>query len=245
MLRQATGIPLYLIAMAGLVFAALKRPTSSLLLAGFLPYFVLLTLTSWVVVRYTLPLLPILAIAAALFVVRMYQALPGWRAGIIAIVVAGMGWTLMSDIAYTRMESRENVRDVVSRWIKDNIDSTECILTVRTYLEDVFFNPVIPSGFCNVIFSLRGKNSPQELFDDRRFRYLVLHADLYRSMERLGVAHPYPSHSQFYETLSTSGYRIINTFQSLPTLLSIDFSSSFSSNDYLIVNPEIRIYRRE
>lgn len=244
MLRQALGYPLYVLSAIGVVLAIVKRSKADLvILAAAVPYFVLTTFTSWVVVRYTLPLLPLFAILAARATVYFAQIVPRYRLVTHSVFSAALVVTLLADYAYLKVAADKNVRDIATQWIKENVPRGSSILIVRTYLEDEFFNPVVPNGYDGVIFPLDDRSDSRLLFWDNRFDFLVLHEVLYRNMERLGERHPYKHMWQFYQSLLESRYKAVTAFKQPTEVLGMDFSSWFTSEDYLIVNPGIRIYR--
>lgn len=244
MLRQALGYALYALVLLGVLYALFRRTAADwLLLAAIVPYFVLTSFTSWVVVRYTLPLVPLLAILAARVAhlglsSRLLHRIAGYA--MISLVV---GWTLLGDAAYLRLQADKNVRDLATEWIGQHVPRGSSIVAVKTYLEDDFFNPVIPRGYASHAFFLVEQADGARLFRGQRYDYLILHEYLYKNMERLGSRHPSAQAQAFYQALLQSRYRPIKEFKQRATIFGIDFSGSFSSNDYTLVNPGIRIYQ--
>lgn len=246
MLHQALGYAIYFLAAMGMILALFRRSGAELMiLATVVSYFVLMTLATWIVVRYTLPLLPLFALLAAGFVFYMADRFLRYRLSIYISVLLAVVWTLLSDIAYLRIEAGRDVRDLASEWISENVPEGSSILTVRTYREDYYFNPVVPEKLEHTIYYLVQGNDSQSLFRDYRFDYVILHEYIYKSMERLGKGHPLEQYRQFHEVLIKSPYRVISELKNPVRILGLDFSTSFASNDYTIVNPGIRIYRRE
>lgn len=254
MLHQALGYPLYFMAAAGIGLAAIKRSREDLLLAAAgLPYFVAVVLTSWVVVRYTVPLLPVLVILAARFTFLARNKFHRRRVALDAVVLAAAIWTLAADIAYLRIAAGPDIRDVTSEWIKENISRSAGVLTVKTYVEDDFFNPIIPVEHTKGIFFLYSRNDSagldqenvNSILNDSRIGYVVLNEYLYKSMERLGGRHPLLQHRVFYRALMAGRYRLIKEFKHPVTLAGLNFSDFFSSHDYTMVNPGIRIYSKK
>lgn len=243
MLHQALGYGLYAIAALGFIYALFKRTAPDrLLLAAIIPYFLLISFTSWVVVRYALPLLPLLVILAAramhvILTMRRFQVAGS------AVVALIIGWTLLADAAYLRLEAGKNVRELAAEWIEQNVPRGSSVATVRTYVEDKFFNPVLPPHYIYHAFLLYELSDSTPLIWTRKYDYLVLHENFYKNMERLGPRHPSPHIQAFHESLKNSRYRLIKEFKQPATLFGIDFSDSFSSNDYTIVNPGIRVYQ--
>jgi len=246
MLHQALGYTLYALAALGLFYAAVKRTTADwLLFVMIVPYLAMTSFTSWVVVRYTLPLVPLLTILAARVTVECLRSSYVVRALSYTVLATAIGWTLCADIAYLRLEAGRNVRDVATAWIEQHIAGGSSIALVKAYVEDEFFNPVIPEGYKHHAFYLNEYVDGTQLFREDKYDYLVLNEATYKNMERLGASHPSMQARRFYESLMASRYRMIQEFKPLPTFLGVDFSGSFASGDYSIVNPGIRVYQRQ
>ena len=244
MLHEALGYPLYFLALGGVVLALVRRSQADIvILAAGAPYFILTTFTSWVVVRYTLPLLPLLAILAGRFVAYTMEKIPRHKTVTNVVIAVILAWTLLADYAYLKMETEKDVRDVASEWIQRNLPLGSSILIVTAYLEDDFFNPVLPKGYGVSAFLLAKENNSQALFRDYKFDYLILHEFTYKNMERLGPRNPHQHERVFHASLLNSRYKRIKEFKQPIEAMGIDFSSWFTSQDYAIANPEIRIYR--
>lgn len=246
MLHQALGYGLYILAVLGCVYALARRtPADLMLVAAVAAYLIVTSFTSWVVVRYTLPLLPLLVLLAARVAVQWGEARSslGARVARASVVSAVVAVTLAADLAYLRLEAGTNVRELATKWIEKNIPTGASIALARAYLEDNFFNPVVPPGYRSSFFLLRDSVDSTAVFRGNRHDYLVLHEYFYKNMERLGDAHPSPEARRFHHALKASPYRLVAEFKQPVSFLGIDFSSWFSSNDYTIPNPGIRIYR--
>lgn len=244
MLHQALGYALYGLALAGVLYALRKRSVGDwLLLAAIIPYLILVSFTSWVVVRYTLPLVPLLAILAARFALLVLEQRPRLRALGIAAIAVVVGWTLMADAAYLKLQAGKNVRAVATEWIEQQIPPGSSIVVVKSYLEDDFFNPAIPKAYRHHAFYLLESGDGTQLFRGEKYDYLVLHEYLYKNMERLGDRHPLRQSRAFHASLISSRYRLVKEFKQPTQFLGVDFAASFSSNDYTIVNPGIRVYQ--
>jgi len=248
MLHQSLGYGLYALAMLGLICAIHKRTAADwILLAAVVPYLILTSFTSWVVVRYTLPLVAPLAILAA----RVALHAAGNQSSLSRRIVRDVGlilivlWTVSADLAYLRLEAQPNVRDLVSEWITKNIAPRSSIIVVKTYVQDDFFNPVIPSQYRRSFFLLKEYTDGSQIFRENREDYLVLNEYIYKNMERLGDNHPSLQARRFYHGLKSGSYRLIAQFKQPVRFLGMEFSDWFASNDYGFVNPGIRIYRRE
>jgi|GEM_PF-1476068 len=244
MLRQALGTPLYVLAFAGIVVAVWRRTREQqLLLAGTIPYFVIATFASWVVVRYLLPLLPLLALLSAKVITDAFEYAGTQRWVVSVLAASALAWTMMGDIAFLQLEYRRNNQDVAKDWIAAEIPLGATIGTFRQYREDVYFNPVIPHGFKHIVLPLVPDAEPAEWLERERPQYLVLHEFIYKNMERLGERHPQRHVYALLNALQTGKYELVKEFKQPVAILGVDFSANFSAHDYTVVNPGIRIYR--
>jgi 4-amino-4-deoxy-L-arabinose transferase-like glycosyltransferase len=245
MLRQALGLPMYGLVLAAMVLALYQRTSAQrLVLVAVIPYFILTTFASWVVVRYTLPIVPLLLLLAAAGVVFLQRSLWRWRHAVTVVLSTAVVWTLMGDLAFLRVEAHTNVRELASEWIRTRIPPGASIVTVESYRGDVFFNPVIPDGYRHYILELVPGSSPQELAD-RDYDYLVLSEAVYKNMERLGDRHPSAETVALQRTLQGAGYRLLQEIKQPITFLGVDFQTSYTALDFTVINPGIRIYRHE
>jgi hypothetical protein len=208
-------------------------------------YFLVGIATLMIFLVYESARLLLLVILAARFVVDLVDTFPRLKAGTYVLILMVFLWTVLSDLAYLKVEAGRNVRDIASEWLRNNLGAGSSVLVVKTYIGDDYFNPVMPKELNQENFYLGRGNSSRSLFKDRRFDYLILHEHLYKNMERLGSDHPLEEYRQFYQELISSRYRLIKEFRRPVTALGIDFSISFASHDYTIVDPGIQVFKRE
>jgi 4-amino-4-deoxy-L-arabinose transferase-like glycosyltransferase len=242
-LSEALGAAVWFLALAGIVHAAWRRsPAGLLVLIAGAPYFVLMTFASWVVVRYTLPLVPLLALLAAAAVLDIAQSRPRWRLGIQVITSVAIAWTLAADLAFAGVQGGQNVRDVASAWSARQIPAGAKVMMIELYSGDNFFNPPADGRHERAVFRIEpGANT--HILDNPFYEYLVLNQTLYKNMERLGPRHPSPETRELQQLLGER-FDLVQRFELPVTLLGLDFSRWFTSQDFAIVNPGIRIYRR-
>lgn len=244
LLGQALGTPMYALVLAAVAWLVVRRRREDvLLLAGVVPYAIAGTLVTWMVVRYTLPILPLLALAAAAMVVDVARRWPRWRVPLGVAIAGVVAWTTLGTLAFLRLEANTNVREVATAWIDRNVPSGTMVATVRHYLAEEFFNPTIPKDRVNAVLLLEDRSEPRALLASRRLEYVVLSEMTYASMDRLGDDHPTPIVRELRQGLIDGGYEVVQEFKQPTTMLGIDFADRFSAHDYLVVNPGIRIYR--
>jgi hypothetical protein len=126
-LLYGMGAPLLAASVLGAVVLALRRPREAGLLLGFpLAYFVLLVPAQTVFVRYALPLLPFLCVAAAFGLAELARALaarspvraPAWSALLCAAVLAPGALRIVQLDAL--LGERDN-RLIVQEWIETHL----------------------------------------------------------------------------------------------------------------------------
>ncbi len=243
-LQQALGIPLHLLALAGVLLAMTRWSAARLLLlAPALAYFIPITLINWVVVRYTVPLLPLLSLLAADALVSCTGPGP-IRQRLAAGVAAGLvAWTLLGDIAFLRIQTGRNSRQVATDWIEANIPKGASIVEVQQYIPDVFLNPPIPAAYRHFTFVLGAGTEDLLLDDSADHDYIVVNSDTYRNMDRLGVRNQQNGAPALQRILDSGHYQIAAQIALPVRLLGIDYSTQFTSHDFNIINPGERIYR--
>lgn len=244
LLPQALGVPIFVFGLAGVAWACMRRRKEDMVvLLSVIPYFLLLSFASWVVVRYTLPLVPLLALTAAWFVSEICVRYTRARVGSYVAMALAVMWTLASDLAYLRVAAGMDIRDVAANWIVEHTDPQARIAVVWGYDGDHYFNPVIALPRVKVpwINSVTTVDAP---LDPLAPQHLVVNEYSYKNMDRLGDRHPVEWYRQFRVSLSASDYRLINEFKHRYEFLGVDFSWCFSAFDFSVVNPGIRIYAR-
>lgn len=243
-LREAFGIPLHLFALAAIVHALVRRSREQiLLLAAFVPYFVLTTFASWVVVRYTVPMVPPLALLITAAAIPMLRASSAWRAAALAALTGSLTWTLLSDVAFARIEKERNVREEAADWIADHAPPKSGVATTWQYPTDVYLNPVIRGDVH--VYAVMADRTAALAFSSGDVDYLVVNESVYKNMERLGDRHPSEAIREFHHALDSAPYHLVAEFQKPVRFAGLDFSSTFTSQDYAIVNPGIRVYQRD
>jgi len=243
MLSQAMGYPLYALALGAVALAAWKRSREEVLLfAMFVPYFISLSLASWVVVRYTLPLLPILAIFSSRLVFSM-AATRERRVALAGVLGAAMLWTSAANLAYANAIKGEDARDTAAIWIKQNVKSGARIGAFIDYVGDKFKTPPPERMHRWAYFSLREEGLDE--FLGHQLDYLVINDRFIREGKRLGNLHPYPEVARLQQwTEKHPGYKLVAEFSREVMVAGMNFGYQFTSNDYMLARPRIYIFQR-
>ncbi len=244
MLQQALGIPLHLLALAGVLLAALRWSAPRLLLlAPALAYLIPTTLVSWVVVRYTLPILPLLSLLAADAMVSSAERGPARRRIAATVAACIVAWTLLGDAAFLRIQTGRNARELATSWIEAHIPKDASIVEIEQYAQDVYLNPRIPAGYRHFKFTLDAGTEGLLLDESPDHDYIVMNSAIYLNMDRLGVRNPLNGAHKLQEILESGHYQLATEITLPVRLLGVDYSRQFTSQDFSIINPGERIYR--
>lgn len=162
-LGYGLGAPATVLVLAG-SFLALRTPTRqvALLLSWIVPYWLLISLSSAKFLRYGSPLIPALAVLAALGLVslrsRGFSRLLLFAAGTLAAI-----WTIAYLTAYTSLFTPVSSRFAAARWISAHIPRSQT-LTYEQKPDGLMDMPYFtaPRGYrsCYVNFSLRHACAP-------------------------------------------------------------------------------------
>jgi hypothetical protein len=129
-LPEAMGWPVYVLALAGLVWAlAVRGPREVILLAFAVPYLLVIVTWSSRFERYVIPLLPCFALLAAATLARgvTWLARRGWLTGprpTVALAAAGallLAPGLWRVAAYHQLLARPDTRDLGAGWIERQV----------------------------------------------------------------------------------------------------------------------------
>jgi 4-amino-4-deoxy-L-arabinose transferase-like glycosyltransferase len=246
LLHQALGYPGYFLALAGMIHALVRRRVEDMIvLAGIGLYFIMLASVSLTLVRYTLPILPLLALLSGVAVIRIFEQVRHDYARVFTYFVAGflLAWTLAADLAFLHVTASKNARVQASEWITQNIPQGKSTLLVKQYDGDDFINPIMSPRHKNFAVLLADGGDSQRLFSEMKFDNVVLHELFYADMERLGSRHPRKEVWDFYAAMTGAGLKLVKEIRVPVQFLGIDFSGSFEAADFLVVNPAIRIYQ--
>ena len=245
MLVEALGLGAYVVALLGIALALRDRdPPRLVLLGGVLAYFALTPLASWVVVRFTLPMLGPLAVLGAL---ALTGPALGRAARVVApvLLAAAVVPAALADAALLGALASRDARDRTSDWLSAELRPGTSVVTFRQFQYDRSFNPVVPKGLVDSPFPLFTGTDPALVAASPLGEVLVVSDDLYANIERLGARHPNDAQRRLGAVLAPGGpYELAATIVAPVRLLGIDFSGWFRSQDFRILHPTLRVYRR-
>ena len=246
LLHQALGYPAYFLALGGMVYALVRRRAEdTIVLVGIGLYFIMLSSITWTLVRYTLPMLPLLALLSGVAVIQIFEQTRHVYARriIYFIAVLLMAWTLAADLALLNVVASKNVRVQASEWIMQNISQGKSTLIVKQYDGDDFFNPVMLSQHNNIAVLLTDGHDSKKFFAEMKLDYVILNELLYSDMERLGSRHPREEVRDFYEAMKNAEMKLVKEIKVPVRFFGLGFSRSFEAIDFSVINPGIRIYQ--
>ena len=241
-LREGMGWPIYALMICGLLSAVIQRSKVQLvLLSAVIPYFFLLTLSSWVVVRYTMPLMPALCLLAAGFIALSSRLPFPWRPLVGWSFVPAASWTLVGVVAFLQIPIHQDVRDTTRDWIIANAPTGTPVVDVQSYIDDVYYNPPAAPDYPSSHLILARGLDLKRVLDSPSPYILVVNQSVYGNIDRLGQRHPL-AESAALGRLLAERFQLITELHKPVEWMGLHFDAWFTSQDYQIMNPGIRIY---
>lgn len=244
-LSQTFGYPFYFIVILGVCYSVWQKKREDYFMACFiLPYFLLLSATSFFVVRYTLPLTPLLVVLAARFLVNIGESYARLKLPVTVFFLATLTWTIVTDLAYSKVLVQLDSRDAAAIWVNKNTQPDDSIGTFISYASNVFDNPPIPNRRNLTAFNL--KRADIDTYLNTPFDYIILCEKYLKDARRLGKLHPEKSYHRLYLwSEKHTGYDLVKVFYNKPELFGVNFEGQFSSVDYALALPKIYIFKRQ
>jgi 4-amino-4-deoxy-L-arabinose transferase-like glycosyltransferase len=115
-LRYGLGLPMLLLALAGLIYAAARRQRQDIaLLAFLLPYYLVIGWAQVRFLRYVVPICPVLAVLAARAVAEAFQTRPPLRWPAAAVGAVAGGSSLLISMAMLSTFTTPDARDLAKQ----------------------------------------------------------------------------------------------------------------------------------
>jgi Dolichyl-phosphate-mannose-protein mannosyltransferase len=247
------GLPLGLASIGGLGWMAVDaarrlragRPVIELMLVSFvLLVFFYFGSPFAHTIRYLVPILPFLGLAAAYGLVSLHEAAPWLARGAAAGVLAA---TLLYALAFVQIYRHPNTRVAASRWIHANVPAGSTI--VDEHWDDAL--PVSGGERYHLrelpVFDPDDQTKLRKLHDGLRGAdYYVLSSP--RAWKTIGrLPSRFPIMVRFYDLLQHGrlGYRQAAQFTSYPRLLGIELRDLDAEEAFWVYDhPVVKIYRR-
>jgi hypothetical protein len=271
-LPAAMGWPLYLLALTGLAWALARRgPRETVLLATAVPYLLVTVIWSTRFERYAIPLLPSLALLAAVMVVwgmgwlseRLRPGQGPWRAVALTVAAAvliapGLGRVA----AYHRLLAQPDTRELGSAWVERQVPPG-----ARIALEPYSLSLPVARGQLRegpgILASLQQPVAPApgaagredgywlvrlDTYDLDRLledgvQYVVLSGFVYQRHRRACERHPIPC--RFYAQLEARSHLVFSASPGVEGVLSVGdiYSPLTRIRERQHPGPTIRIYQ--
>jgi len=264
------GIPLGLVAFAGLAFVVLRSLSRRrcgeewVILAWVIPYFLLTGSFEVKFVRYMLPLLPFLCLMGAEMLFALKDAAGRiqearyrrWASGIwhlaLSIVLLSAG---LYSLAFVSIYTRPHTWVEASEWIYGHIPDGSTLATEHwdDELPKSLREPgqnVSAHGYRTLKLNLYERDDAQKyahiIETLRRADYVILASNrLYGSIPRLPQR--YPITTRYYELLFAEklGYRLAATFTSYPSLLGFTLVDDRADESFTVYDhPKVLIFEK-
>ena len=244
-LGAAMTDPFHLAVFPAIGLALYRRSSGDILLLLFIAsYFLFLSGSSWATLRFAAPLLPPLALLVARGGVDLYRCAGRLKIPLAGCLCACLLSVLLADAAWDISLTQPDPRDVATLDILNTIPEGARIGTFIEYEGDCFFIPVSASihqwSYCN----LNGDDVEQ--FLTQTPDYLVLSGDIMIDVMRLEGKQIDKNRAELYRWMKTQrNYKPVAVFQRNIRLFGIDFSSYFTTSDYLAAQPSLFILKKE
>ncbi len=242
-LYYAGGGAFWLLAVAGTIAAlGLRRRPDILLLSFLVPYFVLISIPTVKFSRFSIPLLPFLALLAGRLLELPFPR-PALRRAVSGLFAAGVVWTALIGSAYATMLVRPDARFAARDWIEANLPKGTRVGMIKTETGLVFLDdPLLPyphpflsiERYERLLPALQGKPD-----------YLIVtdfdYRDIIRLKEKYDIIR-YDLWMKFFP--GGAGYEKIEEFYRPPSLIGLAFGQPFAPHDMTYNCPRISLFRR-
>lgn len=248
-LPQGMGLPLLILALAGIVWALRRRTDADVVLLVFaVAYYAMIGVSYLRPMRYSLPLLPPLAVLASRLALEAYDRLAGGgRPAAVAVLwgtlVAGAAaFSLLVSVGYVRTMIEPDTRDEAAAWLARQVPPGARIGLI---FPPSFRTPPLAAHRYDLrVVGLNRPTLERELPD-----YLVMSEIEFRDFLR--AVSKYPREAALVRDLlsgdaTVDGYRYAPVrFARHPGLLGLDLKPRLPPHDWLYVSPDVYVLRRE
>lgn len=228
--------PSLVLFLIGLVYACWRRSKLDvLLLLWLVPYYLLISRSNWWVVRYTVPLMPFIAILSARVVVEIWQKLEHrLRHAILAAGALVFVFCLIFSFELDTILAAEDPRHQAYDYLDKNILPEKRI--GFDFLPQAFFPAVNEEKHRTAYMRMNEANLGS-------IDYYVANDQIYLQFLRLGRY--YPAQARYFRTIMHSGvFRSVARFENVFSLFGLKFRKVSIPHDYLYFMPRIDIYER-
>lgn len=251
-LFQGAGLPLQILFLAGVAFAAVRRTRGDLLLLALVvPYFVLMSRGYTKLARYLLPVAPALSVLAASLVAAALERFSSlWtRRAVGGAAVAAAAYAGCYAWALVRIFGEEDPRIAATRWIERSIPDGSGILVWKQpmyhfQVPPLLFESLQGRPWGTTRWNLRCHISSLTAVGDPPVEepYLVCTDYEIRGVEGAGDA--FPDGRRFLERLrSGREFRLEREFANRPRFLGLPFPTARIEHAQRFHFPAVYVYR--
>jgi hypothetical protein len=233
-LPYSMGWPLLIMSLLGIVYALWRRGKHDILLFSWIvPYYLLLGFGNWWVVRYTVPLMPFMAIFSGRILIDLFLKMKGILKSVILIVgIIIIAFTLMYSFELDRIMAEKDPRIEAYDWINKNIAPGTAVGVDFT---PAAFYPCINTQRYKIIV-MRMDKSKINLID-----YYIANDQIY--LQYLRLYKKYPSQASYFRDIFYNGqFKKIVEFENTFNLLGMKFNKVDMPHDYFYFMTKISIY---
>jgi hypothetical protein len=228
------SLPLLILSTLGFVFALVKRcQWNILLLIWTISYYILMSSSTWWVVRYTVPLLPPLAILAANFIFNLPKSRL-WKITFLVIgLIIALGSFTYSLILVTIMAAKDP-RIAAYDWIQKNVPRGEKLGIDLT--PAAFYVPADEDKYQIVAMQLNESKLAE-------INYYIANDLVYQYY--LQVPQIFPVEIRYFKKIFLgNSFAKVATFKNTIQIFSTRFPRKYLPIDYLFIQPTISIFKR-
>jgi len=236
-LYHGMGLPLFLLAAAGVVMAVMKREKADI----FFIFWIAINMLILVIMsplgdrhmRYLLIILPALAVLAARFMAAVCAMRPANKVVPVLIALVACVPTLLFSAGYDRVFMQENTRTSAGKWIAQNIPAGSSIGLRRDPWQ--YETPPVNQAKYRLCITGKLASESAKAIAEKKPGYFVI-----SNAEYIGYREEWNS------VLKNAGYGLVKEFSNPPRVFGVAFNNSAEpADDYTYFYPEIRIYKSE
>jgi hypothetical protein len=234
--RRALGLPLFLLAAAGMVMALIRREKIDILLL----FWFGLTMAILIVMsppydrhmRYLTIVGPAVVILAARAATLFFDRRP--KIATPLIILLAFVPTLLFSAGYVRIFMQENVRTTAGHWIAGHIPAGSTI-GLRTEPWQYATPPLDQKRYILKVTGVTPEKSEISLRQDQPDYFIV------------GNAEHFGRETDWHSMLTEAGYACIRSFTNPPSIFGWPYNRNSSGyvDDFLYLYPEIHVYERK
>ncbi len=235
-LPYSLGLPLLIVAFLGMVYVLWSRKKIAIMLLSWcIPYYLLLGSSNWWVVRYTVPLMPFLAIFGARILTDSFMKMKGIFKFVVAIVgVVTIVFTMVYSLKLDGIMAAEDPRIMAYDWINKKIEPGKAI--GADFLPAAFYPCINTQRY--KAFTMKMDRMKLDLID-----YYVANDQIY--LQYLRLHKRYPSEARYFRDIFYSkNFKKIAVFENSFDLWGLKFNKVDIPHDYLYFMPTITIYKK-